>query len=95
MPIEVVPFAAGHVISALSRMYALLSLSVTTPNHRTLLLTFAQNLRAPDETSALRMGGAVKAGPVVTDNGNFVVDATFSPGPHTLALGRTSSARVD
>ncbi|KAI9801792.1 MAG: hypothetical protein M1825_003165 [Sarcosagium campestre] len=27
----------------------------------------------------LRLGGAAKAGPIVTDNGNFIVDAPFAP----------------
>lgn len=29
--------------------------------------------------SVLRLGGKAKAGPVVTDNGNFIVDAVFPP----------------
>lgn len=28
-------------------------------------------------TPHLRMGGAAKAGPAVSDNGNFIIDATF------------------
>ena len=27
----------------------------------------------------LRLGGSAKAGPIVTDNGNFIVDAPFPP----------------
>lgn len=35
---------------------------------------------------ALRMGGKAKAGPVLTDNGNFIIDAPFKIGvdPHKL-----------
>lgn len=35
---------------------------------------------------ALRMGGKAKAGPVLTDNGNFIIDAPFKLGvePHEL-----------
>ena len=32
----------------------------------------------------LRLGGAAKAGPIITDNGNFIVDAPF---PQPLRLG--------
>jgi len=40
------------------------------------LLARVRTMNAPD--AALRMAKA-KAGPVVTDNGNFVVDAPFGP----------------
>lgn len=32
------------------------------------------------ERPALRMGGKAKAGPVITDNGNFIIDAPFKEG---------------
>ncbi|BFZ56338.1 ribose-5-phosphate isomerase rki1 [Savitreella phatthalungensis] len=32
------------------------------------------------QSPQLRMGGKAKAGPVLTDNGNFVIDAPFPPG---------------
>ncbi|KAG5636479.1 ribose-5-phosphate isomerase rki1 [Sphagnurus paluster] len=51
VPVEVVPFAYGKVLSKL------------------------KTIGAPD--AALRMA-VKKAGPVVTDNGNFVIDAPFS-----------------
>jgi len=34
----------------------------------------------------VRMGGTAKAGPVVTDNSNFVVDAIFGPIQHPAEL---------
>jgi ribose 5-phosphate isomerase A len=35
----------------------------------------------------LRMGGKAKAGPIITDNGNFIIDADFgrNADPTTLA----------
>jgi ribose 5-phosphate isomerase A len=90
VPIEVVPFAAGHVMSALSRMYASRPSLSSTDTVRVLIqlfcfcvLAFISSLPG---ASALRMGGAAKAGPVVTDNGNFVVDAVFPPGPSPFLL---------
>ncbi|KAF5095391.1 hypothetical protein D0Z00_003171 [Geotrichum galactomycetum] len=39
-----------------------------------------RDLTAEGATSvALRLGGKAKAGPVVTDNGNFILDAVFPP----------------
>ena len=35
----------------------------------------------------LRMGGAAKAGPVVTDNGNFIIDAPFPNGVGNVRIG--------
>lgn len=37
----------------------------------------AQNLTAAPLTVTLRLGGSAKAGPVLTDNGNFVLDVVF------------------
>lgn len=53
VPIEVVPFAYGKVLSAVQK-------SIGSPS------------------ATLRMA-VKKAGPVVTDNGNFVIDAPFAP----------------
>lgn len=34
-------------------------------------------LQCPADKLAIRQGGAAKAGPCVTDNGNFIIDAQF------------------
>ena len=51
-------------------------------------------LRALGSTSpALRMGGAAKAGPCITDNGNFIIDAPFQDGfiPTAVVVSRPLS----
>lgn len=61
IPIEVVPFAYAPVLLKLASLG-----SPTRPDAAI----------AGGNTLALRMGKA-KAGPVVSDNGNFIVDAPF------------------
>lgn len=84
VPIEVVPFAAGHVLAALDRLYALEPVCKKALRRALTCISVAPT-RPGHTSSTLRMGGAAKAGPVVTDNGNLVVDATFSQGPCTVA----------
>jgi ribose 5-phosphate isomerase A len=43
----------------------------------------------------LRLGGKAKAGPIVTDNGNFIVDAPFAPLTSSKGLANISNESSD
>jgi ribose 5-phosphate isomerase A len=44
-------------------------------------------------TPTIRMGGTAKAGPCITDNGNFIIDAPFPDGFIPVASSTISPAR--
>jgi len=46
-------------------------------------------IRLGSQNPQLRMGGKAKAGPILTDNGNFIIDAPFGDITDPVHLART------
>lgn len=77
VPIEVIPCTASYVQQVLTKSLSVSFPILSSPTH---YADMSSLFSSPTTSISLRLGGTAKAGPLVTDNSNFILDVVFTSG---------------